>query len=94
MIALGVWNFFKTRDENGATVPTAYFLQLASCGVVILAIMNLRLDLWLANGYGVTVAQLHEQMPFWMIPTLTLVLLVWSIAVFTMTKPKTMGSSI
>lgn len=94
MTVLGVWNFFKTRDQNGVPFGAAYFIQLASCCVLMIAILNLRLDLWLAHGYGVTVAQLHEQMPFWMIPTLTLVLLVWSVAVFMMTRPKTIGSSL
>jgi RNA polymerase sigma factor (sigma-70 family) len=90
MTVLGVWNFFNTRDRNGTVIATGYFIQLASCCVVILAVMNLRLDLWLARGYGVTVAQLHEQIPFWMVPTLTLVLLVWSVAVYLMTRPKAM----
>ena len=91
MIVLGVWNFFKTRDQNGVPVVAAYIIQIASCGALFLAILNLRIDLWLANDYGVTVAQLHETMPVWMIPTLTLVFLVWSVAVYMMTKPKTAG---
>jgi RNA polymerase sigma factor (sigma-70 family) len=94
MTVLGVWNFFKTRNQNGVPFGTGYFIQLASCSVLVLAILNLRLDLWLASGYGVTVAQLHEQMPVWMIPTLTLVLLVWSVAVFMMARPKTTASSL
>jgi RNA polymerase sigma factor (sigma-70 family) len=88
MTALGIWNFFKTRDRNGAVIPAGYFIQLASCTALLLAILNLRIDLWLAHSYGVTVTYLHQNMPFWMIPTLTLVLLAWSVAVFMMTKPK------
>lgn len=93
MTVLGVWNFFKTRDQNGVPFGTAYFIQLASCCALMIAILNLRLDQWLANGYGVTVAQLHENMPVWMIPTLTLVLLVWSVTVFMIAKPKAMVAS-
>jgi RNA polymerase sigma factor (sigma-70 family) len=94
MIMLGVWNFFKTRDQNGVPIVAAYILQIASCSALTIAILNLRLDLWLAHSYGVTVAELHKAMPVWMIPTLTLVLLAWSVAVFTMTKPKTAGSNL
>ena len=92
MVALAVWNFFKTRDQNGVPFGTGYFIQLASCSALTIAILNLRLDLWLAHGYGVTVTQLHEDMPVWMIPTLTLVLLVWSVAVFLMARPKAIDS--
>jgi hypothetical protein len=94
MTVLGVWNFFGTRDQNGVPFRTAYFIQLASCCALMIAILNLRLDLWLANGYGVTVAQLHETMPVWMIPTLTLVLLVWSVTVFMIARPKAMVSNL
>ncbi|HSY43467.1 MAG TPA: hypothetical protein VK811_06115, partial [Candidatus Acidoferrum sp.] len=93
MIVLGAWNFFKTRDQNGVPIVGAYFIQIGSCTALMLAILNLRLDLWLANNYGVTVAQLHETMPVWMIPTLTLVFLVWSAAVYIMTGPKTAGAN-
>lgn len=90
MIAAGIWNFFKYRNQP---VGPAYILQLASgCGVV-LVILNLRLDFWLACNYGVTVAQLHEQIPFWMVPALTLVLVLWTIFLLAATKPKGPGLS-
>jgi RNA polymerase sigma factor (sigma-70 family) len=88
MTALGVWNFFGTRDGSGTLSRTAYFIQIGSCCALFVAILNLRLDLWLARSYGVTVAELHEQMPYWMVPALTLVFLVWSVAVFLVARPK------
>jgi RNA polymerase sigma factor (sigma-70 family) len=94
MIALGLWNFFKTRNQNGIPIVGAYIIQVGSCAALFLAIVNLRLDLWLAHGYSLPVPELHEQMPFWMVPTLTLVLLVWSVAVFILTKPKAVASNI
>ncbi len=91
MTALGVWNFFRTRDENGKPFKTAYFVQLASSVALMIAILNVRVDLWLSNGYGMSVAELHDRMPVWMIPALTLVLLVWSVTVFIIAKHKAMG---
>lgn len=88
MTALGAWNFFRTRDENGVPIRTAYFIQLGSSAAVMIATVNLRIDSWLAQGSGISVAELHHQMPVWMIPTLTLVLLVWSVFLLVMTKPK------
>jgi RNA polymerase sigma factor (sigma-70 family) len=88
MTVLGLWNFFKYRGRVGPAIGQAYMLQLASCCVVLLAIINLRMDRWIANIYGVSVAELHQRMPVWLIPVLTLVLLLWTILLLVMTKPK------
>ena len=59
------------------------------CAVVILAIFNLRFDVWLASGYGVSVAEIHRMFPMWIVPLLTLVLAIWTAAFLALTKPKT-----
>jgi RNA polymerase sigma factor (sigma-70 family) len=88
MTALGVWNFFKFRNRVGLAMGPAYILQLTSCCVVMLAAFNLRFDLWIANIYGISVAELHQRMPTWLVPALTLVLLLWTILLLVITKPK------
>ena len=88
MVVLGIWNFFKLRGLAGLTVGRAYIGQLVSCCAVMLAIFNLRFDVWVASAYGVSVAELHNRMPTWMVPLLTLVLLIWSGILLAVTKPK------
>jgi hypothetical protein len=41
-------------------------------GLMILAILNLRADVWVARAYGVSVSEAHDLQPIWIIPVLTL----------------------
>lgn len=88
MTGLAIWNFFKYRDQIGFGMGRAYVLQIASCAVAVFAIMNLRQDVWLAHFKGISVAELHDRVPFWMVPVLTLLLAVWWVVLLAMTKPK------
>ncbi|HTR40740.1 MAG TPA: sigma-70 family RNA polymerase sigma factor [Pseudomonadales bacterium] len=88
MTALGIWNFSKFRGLTGKAMGPAYIFQIASCGGVMLAAFNLRFDQWAANGYGMTIAELHQRLPLWMVPSLTAVLVIWTIILAVMTKPK------
>jgi predicted membrane protein len=47
------------------------------CCVVILTILNLRMDVWLSKHYGISVAEIHRMLPMWLIPVLTIALLAW-----------------
>jgi len=62
--------------------------QLASCTVVMLAVVNLRFDVWVASSYGISVAELHSRMPTWIVPVLTSVLVLWSVFLLAITKPR------
>ncbi len=88
MTALGVWNFFKFRGLAGKAMGPAYILQIASCTAVFLAAFNLRFETWVSRGYGISIAELHQRMPVWLVPTLTLVFVVWTAILAVMTKPK------
>jgi RNA polymerase sigma factor (sigma-70 family) len=88
MMALGVWNYFKFSNRVGRPMGIAYILQLASCCAVMLVAFNLRFEIWLSHSYGVSVAELQQRVPVWLVPALTLVLLLWTIVVLVMTKPK------
>jgi RNA polymerase sigma factor (sigma-70 family) len=91
--ALGMVNFFRYRDRNGLGLGPAYMQQLGSCSVVMLAIVNLRFDVWIASSYRIGVAELHSRMPTWIVPVLTLVLVLWWVVMLAMTKPKTLAPS-
>lgn len=87
MTVLGVVNFFLLRGRNGPPLGPAYIRQLASCCAVLLAIFNLRFDIWVVSIYRISVTELHSNMPTWMVPALTLVLVVWSAFLLAQTKP-------
>ncbi len=88
MVGLGIWNYFQLRGLTGLAMGQAYISQLLSCCVVMLAIFNLRFDVWMASMYGTSVAELHRQMPTWIVPLLTLVLALWSGILLILTRPK------
>jgi hypothetical protein len=55
---------------------------------MILVILNLRADVWVARAYGVTVTEAHHLQPIWIIPVLTLALIAWTALVMALVKPK------
>lgn len=88
MAVLGVWNYWRFHDRVGLTMGTAYIRLLATCCAVMLAAFNLRCEVWFAIAYGSSVSDLHRRFPVWMVPALTLVLLVWTVALLAMTRPR------
>ncbi len=88
MVVLGISAFFNTRGKTGVALARASNGHLAVCGAVLLVTFNLRLDVWVASAYGVTVAEAHRLQPVWIVPLLTLVFLIWSGVVSALTKPK------
>ncbi|HUJ09232.1 MAG TPA: sigma-70 family RNA polymerase sigma factor [Verrucomicrobiae bacterium] len=86
MVVLGISAFFNTRGKTGAALARAASAHMAVCGTVMLVTLNLRLDVWVASAYGVTVAEAHRLQPVWIVPLLTLAFLIWSGAVVALTK--------
>ncbi len=92
MTALGIWNYFNIRGRTGPAMWRAYIIQVASCCAGMLAVFNLRFDVWIASMYGISVAELHHRVPVWMVPLLTLVLALWTVILLAIAKPKTTAS--
>jgi RNA polymerase sigma factor (sigma-70 family) len=88
MVGLGVWNFLSLRGLSGMAAARMSSRHGASCCVMIVLVLNLRLDVWLAARYGVSVAEFHHLFPMWIIPSLTLALALWIGLVLALTKPK------
>ena len=93
MLVLALWSFVQLRGKSAATVGPALGRHVNLFGLMILAILNLRADVWVAHMYGVTVAEAHALQPIWIIPVLTVALIAWTALVITLTKPKC-GASI
>jgi len=87
MLLMMVWSFFRLRGKSAVELTPTLGRHQSLFGLVILAILNLRADVWVARAYGVTTAEAHELQPIWIIPVLTLVLIAWSALVIKLTKP-------
>jgi len=88
MVILAFWSFFRLRGYSPAALAPALGRDSSLFGLVILTILNLRMDVWVASAYGVTVAEAHHLQPIWIIPVLSLALVAWSVLVIALTKPK------
>jgi RNA polymerase sigma factor (sigma-70 family) len=88
MAAIAVTNYLIDTGETPSPASRAYIWQLASCGAATLAVVNLRSDVWVATSYGISVSEVPQHFPLWMVPALTAVLLIWAFAFLSITKPK------
>jgi len=87
MVVLGVWHFFRLRDRTGIAAMWAGLSHIALVWAIILGILNLRLDVWMAAIRGTDLAEIHRLLPAWVIPSLTIALLIWVWVVSALTKP-------
>jgi hypothetical protein len=73
---LMAWQFFSQR-RTGVVDVRAPFGYVAICCALILLVINLRLDVWMSNLSGVSVVEIHHLYPLWLVPVLTLTLVLW-----------------
>jgi RNA polymerase sigma factor (sigma-70 family) len=88
MLALSVAAFLRLRGKVGDDAVRAIRTNLALCFGVILIALNLRVDVWVASAYGVTVAEAHRIQPTWIVPVLSLALAVWAELLSVVAKSK------
>ena len=84
MVVLGGWYFFHTGGRTGTEAMRVVARQLALIWAVILVILNCRLEAWLVSLRGTG----PLPMPRWVIPVLTLALMLWFGMLMAVTKPK------
>ena len=89
-VVLSVAAFLRIRDKTGADVARASRLHLGVCCAVMLMALSLRIDVWVASAYGVTVAEAHDLQPTWIVPVLCLTFLIWVrvMSILTRSKPR------
>jgi hypothetical protein len=56
--------------------------------VAVLAILNLRLNAWLAVRRGTDLAEIHRLLPVWAVPLATASLILWVGLLVVLTKPR------
>jgi hypothetical protein len=92
MVVLAVWHVVLLRDRTGTAAMWAGLRHIAWDWGIILAILNLRLAAWMAAIRGTDLAGIHRLLPAWVVPSLTVALLIWVGVVFALTKPKRSAS--
>jgi RNA polymerase sigma factor (sigma-70 family) len=87
MVVLGIWRFIQCRGRTGTAALRAAIGHAALAWGVILVVLNLRLEVWLAARREVSLAEMHRLLPVWVVPSATLILLIWVGVVLAMTRP-------
>lgn len=77
MLVLGGSHFFQVCRKTGTAVVRTVAGHLAAVWGIILLILNCRLGLWVAHLSGLGPAEMSRLLPGWLIPVLTLALLLW-----------------
>jgi hypothetical protein len=88
MVVLGAWHFLGLRGKTGSAEVRASIARMAVLWGMMLLIMNLRWDAWLAAIRGAGLAEVHSILPVWVIPLATLTLLIWTGIVIALTRPR------
>jgi len=88
MLVLWLLSFFSLRGRTGVAAMQSIAWHLTFAWATVLVILNLRLDTWIATAHRSTLAEIHRLMPPWVIPSLTLALLLWAGLVMALTRPK------
>ncbi len=69
MAVLFVWHLLEARRRVTAASLQGATGQVALAWAVILVILNLRLQVWLAALSGINLAEMHRRLPMWVIPS-------------------------
>jgi RNA polymerase sigma factor (sigma-70 family) len=92
MIVLGGWHLFYVGSRDGFAGWKRATRRLVLVWAVILLVVNLRLEVWVAAFRGVDLAEIHRLLPASVIPIETLTLLLWIGALVALTRPERGGS--
>jgi hypothetical protein len=87
MVVLATWNFFSMQGRTGIAAMRVVCRHLAIAWAAVLLIVNLGMNSWLATASGRSRAEIYSLLPVWVIPLLTLALVVWAGLVMVLTKP-------
>jgi hypothetical protein len=88
MVVLGTWHFLGLRGKTGSAAVRESIRQVAVVWGMMLLIVNLRWDTWLAALRGMDLSGVHSLLPVWVVPVASLTLLIWTGIVVALTKPR------
>jgi hypothetical protein len=87
MVGLGLLDYFRMRDKIGSAAIRVVCQDLTLAWGIILVVLNLRVDVWIAAAGRCSLTQVHQLIPMWVVPALTLALLLWSVLFLALTRP-------
>lgn len=88
MVVLTVWHYLQTSHRTGDAAMRAAIGHVALLWGVILLILNLRMNQWMATFNGMNLAEFQHILPGWAIPLATLTLVIWTGMLIALTRPR------
>lgn len=88
MVVLGMWHFLGLRGKTGSAATRAAIVHMAWLWAMMLLIVNLRWDTWLAASRGVSLDMVHSLLPVWAVPVASLSLLILIGVVVLLSRPR------
>ena len=76
-VLLAARQFSLQRRQGGRFSIRSTFGHVTFCCALIVLVINLRLDVWMANNLEISVAEIHQRYPMWLVPLFTVVLGLW-----------------
>jgi uncharacterized membrane protein SpoIIM required for sporulation len=76
MAVLFVWHLLQSRRRTAAASLQGAPGHVALAWAIILVILNLRLQVWLAALSGISLAEMYRRLPVWVVPSATLFLVL------------------
>jgi RNA polymerase sigma factor (sigma-70 family) len=92
MMVLATWNFFSMQGRTGVAAMRVVARHLTIAWAAVLLIVNLGLNSWIAAASRRSLPEIHSLLPVWVIPLLTLALVLWAGLIMALTKPKALSS--
>jgi len=74
---LAIWKHFDWQSRTVQSYIRATFGHVGLCCAVLVTVVNLRLDVWLATNRGVSVTAIHQIYPMWLVPVLSVSVGLW-----------------
>jgi RNA polymerase sigma factor (sigma-70 family) len=88
MVLMALRAFSQCRGKTAPEVARILGQHLNGVALLILLVINLRTDVWVASAYGVKVSDAPLLLPTRIVPLLTLALILWFGLLTYLTKPK------
>ena len=76
MAVLFMWHLLQARSRPAAAFLSGATGRVALAWAIILMILNLRVQVWLAAFSGINLAEMHRRLPVWVVPSATLFLVL------------------
>jgi RNA polymerase sigma factor (sigma-70 family) len=92
MVVLFIWHLLQSRKRAAAASLQGATGHVALAWAIILVILNLRLQVWLAALAGINLVELHRMLPVWVVPLATLFLVLLVGVATALTKSQGSGS--